>query len=187
MTTKATRTLIIIAAIGTLAIIMLGLFYPTQTSSTDTSQAAHHMGGLHVGNIAPNFTLLTPNGKKISLSNYKGMPVMLNFWRVDCDGCQVEIPGMQRFYATQQTAHKDFVILGINVADDAQTTARFILQRGLTYPIVLDQSFTVSGQYNVSGTPTSYFIDRKGIIAVVELGPVVDARLQQDVALIHAY
>ncbi len=187
MTRLTTRVFIIIAVIGTLAIITLGLFLPTQTSSTASSQiAAQHTVGLKVGNIAPDFTLLTPNGKKISLSNYNGMPIMLNFWRINCDGCLAEIPDMQRFYATQQAAHKDFAILGVNVADDAQTATLFAQRHNLTYPIVLDQNFAVSGQYNVSGIPTSYFINRKGIIVAVELGPVVAARLQQDITLISA-
>jgi len=109
---------------------------------------------------------------------------MLNFWYATCPGCLQEMPGMQKFYATQQAAGKHFVILGVNVLDVAQTVAQFVQQHGLTYPIVLDENQKVLALYNVSDTPTSYFIDGKGIIRSIVVGPVDDTTLQRDVAQI---
>jgi len=90
---------------------------------------------------------------------------------------------MQRFYAAQQATGKNFVILGVNIADDAQTASQFVQQYGLTYPIVLDQNQQVLTLYNVNSTPTSYFIGRQGIIRSIVIGPVDDTTLQQDVAM----
>ena len=118
-------------------------------------------------------------GKKVSLSDYRGQAVLLNFWYIDCPGCKVELPGIQKVYAAQQAARKDFVVLGINVVDDQQTLIQFMRQKGLTYPVLLDQHMTVDTLYNVNGTPTSYFLDRAGVIRQVQVGPIEESDLQQ--------
>ena len=110
---------------------------------------------------------------------------MLNFWYATCPGCLAEIPGMQKYYAAQQAAGKPFVILGVNVSDDAATARQFAQQHGLTYPIVMDDNQRVVTLYNITATPTSYFIDRQGIIRIISEGPVDDTTLKQDVAMIR--
>lgn len=185
--TMVTRIIVVLAAVGTLAIITVGLLNPNTppapTSKTTQSSSGTQVG-LQVGDAAPNFTLTTPDGKKKSLSDYRGKPVMLNFWFATCPGCLAEIPGMQRFYAAQHTAGKDFVILGVNTTDDASTTSQFVQQYGLTYPVVLDSNNNVTTLYNIGSTPTSFFIDRHGIIRSTSVGPVNETALQQDVAQI---
>jgi peroxiredoxin len=89
---------------------------------------------------------------------------------------------MQQFYATQQAAGKNFTILGVNSVDDAQTARQFAQQYGLTYILALDNNQQVATLYNLGATPTSYFIDRQGIIRSTVVGPVDDATLQQKVA-----
>jgi peroxiredoxin len=160
------RSVLIVAAVG--------LLHPgsTPAASSSTSTSSGAPVGLQVGDAAPNFTLTTPGGK----------PVMLNFWYATCPGCLAEIPGMQRFYAAQQAAGKNFVILGVNSVDDAQTAQQFAQQYGLTYTLVMDTNQQVATLYNLTATPTSYFIDRQGIIRSTVVGPVDDATLQQKVA-----
>jgi peroxiredoxin len=178
------RSALIVAAIGLVAIITVGLLRPgsVSTATTANSSASGAPVGLQVGDAAPNFTLTTLDGKQVSLSDFRGKPVMLNFWYATCPGCLAEIPGMQRFYATQQAAGKSFVILGINSVDDAQTAQQFVQQYGLTYTLVMDNNQRVATLYNLGATPTSYFIDRQGIIRSTVVGPVDDATLQQKVA-----
>jgi len=172
----ATRVIIMLAVAGTLVIIAAGLLRPNASQSTS----------IQVGAVAPAFTLTAPAGEQISLSDFHGKPVMLNFWYATCPGCLAETPGMQKFYTSRHAGSKDFVIVGVNVADDAQVATQFIQQRGLTYPVVLDQNQHVMALYNINVTPTSYFIDRHGIIRVIVYGPVDDATLQQDVAQISS-
>ena len=89
---------------------------------------------------------------------------------------------MQKFYASQRAAGKDLVILGINSVDDAQTARQFVQQEGMTYSVVLDNQQQVAMLYNLTATPTSYFIDRQGMIHSVYVGPIGVATLQQRVA-----
>jgi peroxiredoxin len=178
--TLVTRSVLAVVVIGVLAFIVAGLLRPGAASPTPSSSGA--TVGLQIGDVAPNFTLTTLEGKQVSLSQFRGKPVMLNFWYSTCPGCLAEIPGMQRFYSAQQAAGKDFVILGVNSVDDAQTAQQFAQQYGLTYSLALDNNQQVATLYNLSATPTSYFIDRHGIIRSVVVGPVDASTLQQNVA-----
>jgi peroxiredoxin len=179
--TVSTRVIVALVVIGTLGIIIAGLLHPS------TPQEASSVGGsagLRVGSLAPDFTLSMLNGKRVSLSDYRGKVVMLNFWYATCPGCSQEMAGMQKFYAAQQVTGKSFVILGVNILDDEQTAMQFVQQHGLTFPIVLDQKQQVLTLYNVNDTPTSYFIDSKGAIRSIVVGPIDDTMLKQDVAQI---
>jgi peroxiredoxin len=175
--------MLFVLGLSLLALITVELLRPGTASpiASSTSSSSAPIG-LQVGDAAPNFTLTSLNGKQVSLSDFRGKPVMLNFWYATCPGCLQEIPGMQRFYAAQQAAGKHFVILGVNSVDDAQTAQQFAQQSGLTYTLVLDQNQQVATLYNLTATPTSYFIDRHGIIRSMVVGPVDDATLQQKVA-----
>src|SRR5712692_1473239 len=185
VTTLLTRNVFVLAVAGLLAIIVGGLLNPGTASNT--TSASHAPVGIQIGDAAPNFTLTTLDGKKVSLSGYRGRPVMLNFWYAECPGCIAETPGMQRFYAAQQAAGTDLVMLGVNSVDDLPTAQQFVQQSGVTYTNVLDDNQRVATLYNLTATPTSYFIDRQGIIRATAVGPVDDATLQQDVAQISSY
>jgi len=130
--------------------------------------------GLQVGNMAPDFTLTNLQGKRVSLSDYRGKPVMLNFWYPSCTDCQAEIPTVQQYYTSAPAMSKHFAILAVNTlgGDDEQTVQNFVQQNHLTYPIVMDEQQRVGTLYRVRETPTSYFLDPEGIIQSVVIGPV---------------
>jgi cytochrome c biogenesis protein CcmG/thiol:disulfide interchange protein DsbE len=170
------QTIVIcLAILGSAAIIALGLLLPAATSHNAAV-------GYAVGDAAPNFTLTTPDGRTISLSDYRGQPVMLNFWYATCPGCLQETPTLQQFYAQQRASGKRLVILGIDSVDDSATAARFVQQHHLTYPVLIDDKQQVMTLYNVAAAPTSFFIDSKGIIRAMILGPQTTASLQQHFA-----
>jgi len=177
------RSMLLVGALGLLALIIVGLLRPGSASTIAPSTSLTSAPvGLQVGDAAPNFTLTTLDGKQVRLNDFRGKPVMLNFWYASCPGCLQEIPGMQRFYAAELAAGKHFVILGVNSVDDLQTAQQFAQQSGLTYTLVMDQNQQVATLYNLTATPTSYFIDTLGIIRFVQVGPVDEATLQQKVA-----
>jgi len=170
------QTIVIcLAILGSAAIIALGLLLPAATSHSAAT-------GYAVGDRAPDFTLTTPDGRKISLSDYRGQPVMLNFWYATCPGCLQETPALQQFYARQQASGKHLAILGIDSVDDSATAAQFVQQHHLTYPVLIDNNQKVMTLYNVAAAPTSFFIDSKGIIRAMILGPQTTASLQQHFA-----
>lgn len=181
--TLITRSMMIVVAVGLLVLISVNLLRPGSASTVSPSTSSSSAPiGLQVGDAAPNFTLTTLDGKQVSLSDFRGKPVMINFWYATCPGCLAETPGLERFYAAQQAAGKRFVILAVNSVDDAPTAQQFVQQYGITYTPVLDDNQRVATLYNLNATPTSYFIDRQGIIRFVQVGPIDEATLQQKVA-----
>ena len=126
--------------------------------------------GLEIGNIAPDFELETLDGETVKLSDYRGEPVMLNFWATWCPPCRSEMPDMQRFY--QDT---DMNILAINLTDteaNVEDVDQFIEEYDLTFTIPLDQGNIVGDRYQIRPIPTTYMLDSNGIIQFNVFGPL---------------
>jgi peroxiredoxin len=117
--------------------------------------------GIAVGGKAPDFTLTDLAGSSISLRGYIGKPVLINFWKIDCPYCIEEMPYLESVYEDNQD---DLVLLTINVADSAGAVKQFLAANGFSLPVLIDSDQQVTQDYAVIGTPTSFFIDRNGII-----------------------
>ena len=122
-----------------------------------------------VGYPAPDFTLLTPDGEALSLSDLRGQPVVLNFWATWCPPCRQEIPALERVY---RDLEGEVVVLGIDVQESRATVASFVEAYGMTYPVVLDAEAEVARTYRVRAFPTTYFVDSRGVITRVFTGPL---------------
>ncbi len=120
--------------------------------------------GLQIGDPAPDFTLLTPDGEKVSLEDYRGKVVLLNFWATWCGPCRYETPLLQRLY--EKYENEGLVVIGISI--DGESTADsipdFIKTFELTYPIVHDREGTANEDYYIEAIPQSYYVDAEGII-----------------------
>ncbi|GAC1636887.1 MAG: TlpA disulfide reductase family protein [Ktedonobacteraceae bacterium] len=181
MTKKIGRFLVGAAVVGVLALVAWGLFRPAKTTGTVASPAAPRMVGLQVGNVAPNFTLLTSDGKRIALSNQRGQPVVLLFSSTGCLDCQLQVTDTQKVYAAQQAAHKPFALLAVDTQDTASYIMSYDPPTGIAIPVTLTQTSPVSELYQVRGTPVSIFIDRQGIIHSIVEGEMDQAILQRHV------
>jgi peroxiredoxin len=126
--------------------------------------------GVAVGDQAPELALQDLAGETVRLSDYRGQPVLINFWAVWCTFCRIELPEMQSVY----DAYRDrgFVILAVDVQDAAPEVQEYTDQLGLTFPVLLDGKAEVTRSYRVRGLPTSYFLDQNGVIIGRELGPI---------------
>jgi thiol-disulfide isomerase/thioredoxin len=129
----------------------------------------------YIGHPAPAFTLDSPEGETLTLSELKGRPVILNFWATWCAPCRAEIPALE---AASQKIGERGVILGVNVGEDPAQVARFAAELGMTYSIVLDPEAEVSRLYRVRALPTTYFIDARGVITDIYTGPLNEPLLQ---------
>lgn len=118
--------------------------------------------GIEVGDSAPDFSLRTPEGDTLHLSDYLGRPVWINFWAPWCPACRTEMPRLEGFWLQ----HKDegLVILGVGVRDDPATMRGYTDEVGVTYPIVVDGDGAVATTYRALALPVHYWIDRGGIV-----------------------
>jgi len=153
----------VIASIFLLSLITFSIVQAMDQQKEKKTEELDQLGGLTIGREAPDFTLKTLEGKEVSLSDYKGKKVMLNFWATWCPPCKKEMPAMQQF---SEEAGEDIVVLAVNM-DPENDVEGFALNYELTFPIVLDQPESgslISEQYKIMSIPTTFFIDRDGII-----------------------
>ncbi len=134
-----------------------------------------------VGFLAPDFKLSSLNSQEISLFNLKGKPVILNFWASWCPPCKAEMPAFEQ--AFQEYQGTDLQIIAINATDQdsLNDVSLFIQQFGITFPIPLDPTGSASKDYQVHSLPTTYFIDKFGVIKEIVIGgpiPISLLRIQ---------
>jgi cytochrome c biogenesis protein CcmG/thiol:disulfide interchange protein DsbE len=121
-----------------------------------------------VGKAAPEIELTTIDGDPFRLSELRGRPVLLNFWATWCPPCRDEFPLMVEAGAAH--AGKGLAIVGILHDDFADGARQFAADTGATWPIVDDRDDVAFGDFIVPGMPTSYFVDREGIVRAFSLG-----------------
>ena len=110
---------------------------------------------------APDFTLQTSNGNSVSLSDFKGKAVLLNFWATWCVPCKKELPSMQKLYDAAKLDGVEVVAISID-RDKKDRIQQYIKNYNLTFPVLLDPSQKVRKDYFIMGLPTSYLIGADG-------------------------
>jgi cytochrome c biogenesis protein CcmG, thiol:disulfide interchange protein DsbE len=135
-----------------------------------------------IGHPAPDFTLTGLDGKTFTLSELRGQPVVLNFWATWCPPCRAEMPELQ---AASERLDGEVAIIGVNQGENAQQVSGFVQPLGFTFPMPLDESMGVSRQYLVRNLPTTFFIDRDGIIRHAQVGPLTEATLAQRLKTVY--
>jgi DsbE subfamily thiol:disulfide oxidoreductase len=118
---------------------------------------------------APDFTLKNPAGRKVSLNDYRGKVVFLNFWASWCDPCRGEMPEMDKLY--REFKGKGFEILAVNVKDKQEDALKMLKALKITYPVALDPQGEIGLLYGAWAMPSTYLIDRKGVVLARMWGP----------------
>jgi len=118
--------------------------------------------GPRVGFLAPGFSVPTLNGNELDLSRYRGKVIMINFWATWCGPCRVEMPSMEDLYS--KYGGKDFEILAVNGGEDRILVQPFIKNLNLSFPVLLDQQFEVHNKYQVTAIPSTFLVDKSGVI-----------------------
>lgn len=136
-----------------------------------------------VGSEAPDFSLKDIDGKEISLSSLRGKPVVLNVWAPWCPPCRAEMPNLQAVYKSQGSAASGgFELLAVATQSDLSNVTAFVKEFGVTFPVFMDAQNAVTDLYQVGPIPTSYFIDKDGIVRAVQIGQMDVETFKQRVA-----
>jgi peroxiredoxin len=123
---------------------------------------------VEIGKPAPDFTLTDLNDEDVTLSDFKGKKVLLNFWATWCPYCVKEMPDLNKLYNENK---EDLVVIGIDVGEDIKTVNKFLKENNVDYPIVFDVNGRAALKYNAHiSLPISYIIDEEGIVKGSQLG-----------------
>jgi peroxiredoxin len=117
---------------------------------------------------APGFTLQSLDGKTVTLGQFKGDVVMINFWASWCGPCRQEMPLLDDIY--KQYKDMGFVLIGVNVEPDTHNANAWLAQTPVSYPILSDPKSAVSQLYQVQAMPTTVIIDRQGVVRFTHNG-----------------
>jgi thiol-disulfide isomerase/thioredoxin len=120
------------------------------------------VGGTQVGNLAPDFQLQNLDGQTVSLGSLWGKPVLINFWATWCGPCRSEMPYIQEIY--EEWTNKGLVVLAINIGESSSKVEEFMQGYNLSFTVLLDTKQDVAQRYNITGIPTTFFLDKDGII-----------------------
>ena len=158
----------IISAIILLSVLGSGLVLAGCSSGSASD------GGSDAERLAPDFQLLSLDGQTISLSDFRGKPVLLNFWATWCGPCKFEMPFLQEIYEDEEWLEKGLVILAVDVGENPARVKLFASSLKLSFTVLLDIDQDVALQYNLRAFPTTFFLDKDGIIQDAKIGAFAD-------------
>ena len=150
-----------------LVLVLTGLIMPACSTQ-----------GTEGDNMAPDFLLDDMEGKPISLSDFRGKPVMLNFWATWCRPCVYEMPLLQQVY--EEWSAKGLVLLTINVGESPAQVENFLQWHNISFPVLFDTNREVASRYNIRYLPTTLFIDKDGIAHAMKYGPFLEEEEIED-------
>jgi peroxiredoxin len=138
-------------------------------------------GGPQEGDRAPDFTLKTLDGETVSLSDFAGQPVVLNFWASYCHPCRQEFP----LFRKQLAEHPgDFVVLGVDTKDIDSDARAFAKEQQARWPIAVDPDAEVAKAYGVRPIPQTFFIKPDGTVALRYYAAIPESKWAKAIATI---
>jgi cytochrome c biogenesis protein CcmG/thiol:disulfide interchange protein DsbE len=162
-----------------LIVLFLGAAWIWASSATPDSTTQGDIPAPQKGFLAPDFELETFDHEIFKLSDLRGKPVLINFWASWCPPCRSEMPAIQKVY--DEYRDQGFEVLAVNSThqDNLGDAITFAQVRRLTFPILLDRDGSINYLYEIRSLPTSFFIDKNGIIQDVVIGgPMAEALLR---------
>ncbi|MGD2162934.1 MAG: TlpA disulfide reductase family protein [Anaerolineales bacterium] len=161
---------------------IMGVAWIVVSAADEAQTTSGQIPSPRQGFLAPDFSLNTLEGQQITLSELRGDPIIVNLWASWCPPCRAEMPAIQKVYDQNQA--RGLQVLAVNMTyQDSETAAEaFVQEYELSFPVLLDMTGMVGNGYQMRALPSTYFIDREGIIQQVIIGgPMSEATLQSAV------
>lgn len=133
-----------------------------------------------VGEPAPNFILSTLQGNHVELSQLRGKGVLLNFWGTWCPPCREEMPSIEKAY--QKYKDQGLAVVAVNIGESEVPVTSFKNQYKITFPIAMDRKKEITQLYAIDPIPTTYFIDKNGLVKKIVIGgPMSEQNIEDNI------
>ena len=159
---------VVAAVLGAVTLLATGLGGPSSVAASPL-----------IGRAAPDFTLGQLDGPPLTLSQYRGQVVVVNFWASWCKECHTEQPALNETW--QQYRDSEVIVIGVNFQDTRDDARNYVRTTGITYPVVEDTDSRTALAYGLRGIPETFIIDRSGRIVDRVIGPVDAAKLASQI------
>jgi len=126
---------------------------------------------------APELNLQDLSGEQVALSDYRGSVVLVNLWATWCPPCREEMPTLQTFY--EKYKEYGFVLIAIDQEETSDVVQPFVEEFGLTFPIWLDLDYLAQQQFHTANLPSSYVVDREGVVRLMWIGGISKKNLEK--------
>lgn len=167
-------------------ILIAGLAWIWFSRLSDRSDSSSLIKAAQVGFSAPDFSLLSLDSQEQTLTDLGGKPLILNFWASWCPPCKAEMPAFEEAFQEYSSSGLQIIAINATNQDSLADVSRFVQEYKLSFPILMDQTGEVSKDYLIHSLPTTYFIDKHGIIKEVIIGgpiPLSLLRIQANLLL----
>ncbi|MCX6024535.1 MAG: TlpA disulfide reductase family protein [Chloroflexi bacterium] len=171
--------------------LMAGAWYSLAPQPAPVTRVAEQkLGDLPiepvVGSRAPAVAMTDIRGQQISLDGLRGQPVVLEFWAVWCPECRKTMPIMERLYKENQTGPGKFEVMAVSYPTNHADVVSFVEKAGYTFPVAIDTRQDFINTYYVPATPTTFFIDKDGVIRDWCLGEMDESQIRAKLSKITA-
>ncbi|HEX9389076.1 MAG TPA: TlpA disulfide reductase family protein [Anaerolineales bacterium] len=162
-----------------LVVLILGFAWIIVSADKSGASTSGKIPAPQQGFLAPDFELKTPKGETVKLSDLRGQAVLVNLWATWCPPCRAEMRTIETMY--NEYKDQGFTVLAVNMTyqDAPLDVMPFVNEQKLTFPILLDETGEMANAYQLKSLPSSFFINREGIINEVVIGgPMAEALLR---------
>ena len=158
------------------ALMLAGTAFGCSVANAEKAPKASSL----VGRVAPPFTVSTLDGKPVSLADYKGKALLINFWATWCEPCRQEMPWLADL--REQYASRGFEVLGILTDNAAREKVAALLEKdGVKYPVLVCNHKTAQAYGGLPDLPESFFVDAKGVVVAVMSGAGSKAEIEANI------
>jgi len=183
------KTILILVLVLALLILGASVLYKQLADGDGSGTAVNNQQGeAQAGekHQMPDFTVYDDDGNAVRLSDFRGKPVVLNFWASWCGPCKSEMPA---FNAAAEELSGNVIFMMVNLTDGYQetvnTASKFIQEQGYTFPVYYDTDIDAAQTYGISSVPVTYFIDEEGYGIARAMGAIGAEDLAQGIAMIY--
>ena len=148
------------------------LLLSTACAPKESSPAVVSDGRVEIGVAAPSYSAVSMNGDSVSLAAQRGKVVLLNIWATWCHPCRSEIPELRAIHATYQQRGLELIGVSVDTDGNDDTIRQFMKEFQMTFPIWRDPEERISTKFLTVGVPSTFLIDRQGILRWRKTGPI---------------